>query len=97
MSRHVHAELMAQYAEDAKQNYRPWIFWEYRTTKNSPWQSLARNPGWDPAYQYRKKRVPLEIKQIIREGNFILPYGPASIVFPGDRIATFREVIEDYY
>ena len=26
---HIHAELMAQYAEDAKQHDKPWELWQY--------------------------------------------------------------------
>lgn len=51
---HIHAELMAQYAEDAKTTDEPWEFWQVRT-KNGIWFPLFINPTWDKFQQYRRK------------------------------------------
>lgn len=56
MAAHVHAELMAQYAEDAKETPEPWCRWEYRT-RGKIWADLSHNPRWDEATIYRRKIV----------------------------------------
>lgn len=54
MSGHIHAELMAQYAEDARETICPWERWECRRG-NKEWQGMFSIPSWNPDYQYRRK------------------------------------------
>lgn len=51
---HVHADLMALYAEDAKTTDKPWELWQTKTA-DKPWGDLKRTPEWDPRYLYRRK------------------------------------------
>ena len=51
---HIHAESMAQYAEDAKTHEEPHLLWEFLTLKGD-WEQLEYNPGWVNTVQYRRK------------------------------------------
>lgn len=51
---HVHAELMAQYEEDAKTHAEPWKLW-YSKTGESLWWGCPSTPLWDPSSEYRRK------------------------------------------
>lgn len=51
---HVHADLMALYAEDAKTTDKPWELWQ-TTTADIPWGDLQRTPAWNPLCLYRRK------------------------------------------
>ena len=50
---HIHAELMAQYAEDAKQHDRPWELWQHGD--HEVWVGCTSNPGWHTDHSYRRK------------------------------------------
>ena len=50
---HIHAELMAQYAEDAKQHDRPWELWQHGD--HGVWVGCSSNPGWFTDHAYRRK------------------------------------------
>lgn len=58
MSKHIHSELMADYAADAAVIAKPWELWEFRDKglANWPdeWQTLTRNPSWQLNTDYRK-------------------------------------------
>ena len=49
---HVHAELMALYAQDAMETDKPWERWELF---NDGWYDLVNNPVWYEGTQYRRK------------------------------------------
>lgn len=51
---HVHAELMAQYAEDAKTHAEPWKLWRFRGS-NGDWHNLYGQPMWTNIIEYRRK------------------------------------------
>lgn len=51
---HVHAELMAMYAEDAKITTKPWKLWEFREL-NGDWLNLSQHPMWVFDMEYRRK------------------------------------------
>lgn len=51
---HIHAELMAQYAEDAKTHSEPWKLWEFRTN-NDDWVDCSHHPRWWFDAEYRRK------------------------------------------
>ena len=55
MSGHIHAELMAQYAEDARETDAPWKRWEFKDKYESLWRNLSTNPGWHKDDEYRRK------------------------------------------
>ena len=51
---HIHAELMAQYAEDAKTTTTPWDLWQMRI--NGPWIKCEQcNMGFVENNEYRRK------------------------------------------
>lgn len=54
---HVHAELMAQYAEDAKTHPEPWKLWQKKTECLDwlGWTDCTTSPAWDSSYEYRRK------------------------------------------
>lgn len=51
---HPHAELMAQYAEDAKTSVEPWEFWELKRERGA-WTCLRSHPSWIADALYRRK------------------------------------------
>ena len=51
---HVHAELMAQYAEDAKTTDKPWELWQAKGD-DCDWWDCNANPRWANATEYRRK------------------------------------------
>ena len=53
---HVHAELMAQYAEDAKTTDEPWELWQIKDKyKDDVWICCLRHPIWATHLEYRRK------------------------------------------
>ena len=82
---HVHAELMAQYAEDAKTSKTPWQLWEY-LDKDDGWTTFKGSPGWYATSEYRRKptthivngvEVP-ELRVKLEEGGYCYLANPAS-------------------
>ena len=51
---HVHAELMAQYAEDAREHEEPWKLWEIKGD-DGVWKSCYTHPVWSNTTEYRRK------------------------------------------
>ena len=49
----IHAELMAQYAEDAKQHNKPWELWQHDVS--GTWVDCVSHPNWCSNTQYRRK------------------------------------------
>ena len=58
---HVHAELMAQYAEDARETARPWERWEQKGER-AHWNAMTGSPLWLTGTQYRRKPRTTTIK-----------------------------------
>jgi hypothetical protein len=54
MNRHKHAELMAQYAQDAMTTYKPWVLWEVKPFSDGNWLPLKCSPYWHTDQQYRR-------------------------------------------
>lgn len=51
---HVHAELMAQYAVDAKTTKTPWELWQLVSSEGM-WTDCTSSPLWLPSFEYRRK------------------------------------------
>lgn len=51
---HVHAELMAQYAEDAKTSKTPWELWQVKCDAGI-WHLCKDYPRWECTREYRRK------------------------------------------
>lgn len=62
MTAHVHAKLMAQYAQDATETDKPWERWEYKRPNTEEWMSLLyTHPSWFEHYEYRRKPQAINI------------------------------------
>ena len=55
MPKHIHAELMKQYAEDAMTTDEPWKLWEFYSN-HGYWTTLTDNPLWYANSKYRRKQ-----------------------------------------
>ena len=55
-NKHVHADLMLQYAQDAQETACPWERWETLVHPNVRWIDLVGMPLWHVTSQYRRKR-----------------------------------------
>jgi len=53
MTKHVHAELMMQYAQDAAETDQPWERWEFKHPGG--WAHMVSHPFWDECVVYRRK------------------------------------------
>jgi hypothetical protein len=58
--KHIHAELMLQYAQDAQHTDKPFDLWQACDPQathphNGWWYTLKSDPAWNPAFQYRRK------------------------------------------
>lgn len=51
---HIHADLMAQYAEDAANSPMPWLKWQIYIDQTKSWTTLNGNPSWSTASKYRR-------------------------------------------
>ena len=69
--KHVHAELMALYAQDAMETDKPWEWWERKTIYDSEWNELVEHPNWMKCNQYRRK--PSGKVVVIDGEEFIVP------------------------
>jgi len=62
---HVHAELMAQYAQDALETDRPWERWQSRSKgaahDNMAWRTMYGHPKWQGSRDYRRKPVQVQV------------------------------------
>ena len=64
MAKHIHAELMMQYAQDAMETPRPWERWQYQTEsmqEGDVWNNCFPNPSFDVRYKYRRKPKMLSV------------------------------------
>ena len=77
MTGHPHAELMAQYAEDAKTSPHPWTQWEFED--NVGWAELRGHPLWNPFVKYRRKR------DVIKAGEYEFPKPHSTKIACGRR------------
>ena len=60
MAKHIHAENMALYAQDAQETPEPWERWEFNSIGRK-WSQLTSNPTWVTSIQYRRKPKMLSV------------------------------------
>ncbi len=74
---HPHADLMMQYAEDAKTDKEPWNNWEY-SSDDIHWNTIQHSPAWIECIKYRRKlkfiivngvKVPAPLRVAPRDGT----------------------------
>ena len=91
---HVHAELMAQYAEDAKKYNEPWKMWQ--NGDGDTWSDCISHPYWATTHAYRRKprtikigqhEVPEPVREPLRRGQkfwAVNPFlGPQAFTWDG--------------
>ena len=91
---HIHAELMAQYAEDAKKYNEPWKMW--RNGNGDTWSDCTSHPYWLTTHVYRRKprtikigqhEVPEPVREPLSRGQkfwVVNPFlGPQEFVWDG--------------
>ena len=65
MTKHIHAELMRQYAEDAMQTEEPWLLWEY--CNDGKWKQCTVQLSWSKSGTFRRK------PEFIKVGDYEFP------------------------
>jgi len=61
MAKHIHADLMKLYYEDALETDTPWDRWEIKATHNGRWVDCSQHPCWHLDWQYRRKQKTINI------------------------------------
>ena len=61
MTKHVHAELMLQYAHDAQETDKPWERWEFKCEGMDEWFSCEKVVAWLTNITYRRKPKMLSV------------------------------------
>lgn len=74
---HVHAETMAQYAEDAKKYNEPWKFWQYDHADS--WIDCTSHPSWVIDRVYRRK------PRVINLAGYEVPEPVREPLSPGEK------------
>lgn len=55
MAKHIYADLMMQFAQDALETDSPWERWEFMNRWAGEWWSCESIPVWDSGVLYRRK------------------------------------------
>ena len=62
MAKHIHAELMMQYAQDAMETPEPWELWEMRLPANKTWSNCTDGDmHFSSMFEYRRKPKMLRV------------------------------------
>ena len=61
MDKHIHADLMLQYAQDAQETDKPWERWEVYGKITGRWIPLSECLSFLPENQYRRKPKMLSV------------------------------------
>lgn len=61
MDKHIHADLMLQYAQDAQEADKPWERWECNTGDGLGWVDMKSHPAWITETSYRRKPKTLSV------------------------------------
>jgi len=59
-NKHIHAELMMEYAKDAMETDKPWERWE-KCWDGYTWERLKDSPQWAIPCEYRRKKKTINI------------------------------------
>ena len=60
--KHIHAELMMEYAKDAMETDEPWLRWEFYSSSEQCWKQFRfDHPAWHFEDQYRRKTRTINI------------------------------------
>ena len=62
MAKHIHAEMMMQYAQDAMETSEPWELWEMRLPANKTWSNCTDGDmHFSSMFEYRRKPKMLSV------------------------------------
>lgn len=92
--KHIHAENMRLYAEDAMETDKPWERWEYSIPAFfNRFQGCNQQPSWEPSTQYRRKPrtiqvngfdVPEPVRKKLKDGDkYFVPSVSSKDFFGG--------------
>jgi hypothetical protein len=60
--KHIHAELMMEYAKDAMETDKPWLRWEKKIMGiDDEFVGCGGNPSWNDYSKYRRKPMTINI------------------------------------
>jgi hypothetical protein len=94
MAKHIHAESMMQYAQDALESETPWEKWEY--TYNKIWKPLIQHPSWDLCVYYRRKPKTIVVNGFTINAPLDKKPKDHSIVFYPDLTTTYFAMLVPY-
>lgn len=64
MPKHVHVDLMAEYAKDAATTREPWELWQFRSLPSEDWEDCSGSLLWRENHEYRRKLKTIRIGDI---------------------------------
>ncbi len=81
--KHIHADLMKLYWEDAEKSETPWKNWECKLPNGEHWHPMVCSPSWDRQTLYRQKVKTIFIGDIeIPAPETIAPPDGSAYYFP---------------
>ena len=98
MAKHIHADLMLQYAQDAQETDKPWERWEYNRCDGFGWVDMKSHPLWTTKASYCRKQKTLSVT--LANGEVVswpaphrteLEYGDAYFYIDVDGAAVVEE------
>lgn len=78
MSKFIHADLIAQYLEDANETDEPWLRWQYLSISDGQWYDCTGPLLFSPITKYRRKpktilingfEVPEPVREPLKDGQ----------------------------
>jgi len=92
MTKHIHADLMMQYAKDAMESETPWDNWEIFDIVLNIWINLYCTPSWFEDVKYRRKQKRCYLNGIeVPELGY--PVGIGSKYQPNVRISINEQTV----
>lgn len=69
MTKAVHAEEIALYAEDCQKYEEPWLLWQERSSFNTKeWNNCTKHLTWESNKVYRRKPARVKIGEVVVDG-----------------------------
>lgn len=53
--KHVHADLMLQYAQDTQETHVPWVWWAFSIDDGKSWYTPSEDFQWRASWMFRRK------------------------------------------
>ncbi len=71
MAKHIHAELMMQYAQDAMETDKPWECWEVYGKVTGTWIPLSEGEGLSFISEHQYRRKPKMLSVTLESGEAV--------------------------